>query len=108
MSTQAKADQFVENSSLESNTQVKTPLMRRSHLEIFCDILRAIGSGADRPSTIMFKADLSWEVLQSYLRTLQSQNLIEASESDAKRTYRLSQKGYDILKQFVSIRKDME
>jgi predicted transcriptional regulator len=111
MSAEARIDEpETEAASLESGpeSQSETTAVRRSHLEIFCDILRAVGSGADRPNVIMFKANLSWEILQSYLRTLQSQGLLESVASEGKKTYRLSSKGYDILKQFVSIRRDMD
>jgi predicted transcriptional regulator len=94
----------VENQIMGRND---TRLIRRSHLEIFCDILRAVGSGAERPTHIMYKANLSWDVLQSYLKTLQSQDLIEAQATEGRRTYRLSKKGYEILKQFISIRQDL-
>ncbi len=76
-------------------------------METFCDILRAIGSGAEKPTHIMYKANLSWTVMQSYIRTLESQGLVMSVDSEGKRIYRLSEKGFQVLKQFLTIREDL-
>jgi predicted transcriptional regulator len=76
-------------------------------METFCDILRAIGSGAEKPTHIMYKANLSWTVMQAYIRSLESQGLVTSTDVDGKKTYRLSEKGYQVLNQFLSIREDL-
>ena len=73
----------------------------------FCDILRAIGAGAEKPTHIMYKANLSWTVMQQYIKSLETQNLIIATSEQGKRLYHLSDKGFQLLKQFMTIREDL-
>jgi predicted transcriptional regulator len=80
---------------------------RRSRMETFCDILKAIGAGAEKPTHIMYKANLSWTVMQSYMRSLEAQGLVIPTTEDEKKTYHLSDKGFQLLNQFVSIREDL-
>ena len=62
---------------------------RRSKLEILIDVLNAIKNGTEKPTRIMYKANLSWRLLNSTLSTLESQDLVEeldTSDSGDKRT----------------------
>jgi len=76
-------------------------------METFCDILKAIGSGAEKPTHIMYKANLSWTVMQSYIRSLEAQGLVIPAMEDGKKLYHLSDKGFQLLNQFLSIREDL-
>ncbi len=76
-------------------------------METFCDILRAIGAGAEKPTHIMYKANLSWTVMQLYIKSLEAQGLVIASSDDGKRLYHLSDKGFQLLNQFLTIREDL-
>lgn len=76
-------------------------------MEAYCDILRAIGAGATKPTHIMYKANLSWTVMQVYVKALETQNLITTVDEDDRKLYRLTQKGYQLLTQFLSIREDL-
>jgi predicted transcriptional regulator len=89
------------------NQRQQQQLNRRSRMETFCDILRAIGGGAEKPTHIMYKANLSWTVMQSYIKSLESQGLVISTDAEGKRMYRLSEKGYQVLNQFLSIREDL-
>jgi predicted transcriptional regulator len=87
--------------------QQQQQLNRRSRMETYCDILRAIGAGAEKPTHILYKANLSWTVMQGYIRALEAQGLIVAVVDDGKKLYHLSEKGYQLLKQFLTIREDL-
>jgi len=87
--------------------QQQQQLNRRSRMETFCDILRAIGSGAQKPTHIMYKANLSWTVMQDYIKALEAQGLVVSDNEEGKRLYRLSQKGFQLLNQFLTIREDL-
>ena len=76
-------------------------------METYCDILRAIGAGAEKPTHIMYKANLSWTVMQGYIKALESQNLVTVADEEGKRLYHLTEKGYQLLSQFLSIREDL-
>ncbi|MGI0091743.1 MAG: winged helix-turn-helix domain-containing protein [Nitrososphaerales archaeon] len=88
-------------------TQQQQQLNRRSRMETYCDIVRAIGAGAEKPTHIMYKANLSWTVMQGYIKALESQGLILAHDSDGKRLYELTERGFGLLKQYLSIKSDL-
>lgn len=71
------------------------------------DILKAIASGTERPTHIMYKANLSWKVMQQYMRTLETQGIVVPNEEMGRRIYRLSEKGFKLLEQFNSVREGL-
>jgi len=80
---------------------------RRSKLEIYLDVLWIIKDGTDKPTRIMYGANLSWKPLQKILDSMVSQGLITEIESDEdsddKRTtkiYKITQKGENTLRYF--------
>ena len=52
-------------------------MTRRSQMEIYMDILRAVAEGRRRPTHIMYRANLSWARLRRYLNFLVKQGLLE-------------------------------
>jgi predicted transcriptional regulator len=81
---------------------------RRSKLEIYLDVLKAIGAGAEKPTHVMYKANLSWVVLRGCLQNLKDQGLVDESNVDDGRTvYHLTNKGFELLNQFLSIREEL-
>jgi predicted transcriptional regulator len=101
------AQEYLTSSGSSSRSLQQQQLNRRSRMETFCDILRAIGNGAQKPTHIMYKANLSWTVLMEYMKALQSQELVELVDDEGKKTYRLTHKGFQLLNQFLSIREDL-
>ncbi len=57
--------------SLETPTPKNRFSLRRSHLEVRMDILSCIKAGADKPTQIMYKANLSWTALKDHLSVLE-------------------------------------
>lgn len=57
---------------------------RRSRFEIYVDVLSEIKNGSNKPTQIMYAANLSWRPLQEILRSLVSQGLIAEIEEDIK------------------------
>jgi predicted transcriptional regulator len=78
--------------------------IRRSKMETMCDILATIAAGTERPTHIMYKANLSWKIMQNYMKSLESQGLIVLLEDQGRRLYRLSEKGFRLLGQINSVR----
>ncbi|MHB2035629.1 MAG: winged helix-turn-helix domain-containing protein [Nitrososphaerales archaeon] len=97
------AQEYVNLQKESAQSQVT----RRSRMETFCDILRAIGAGAEKPTHIMYKANLSWTVMQIYIKSLETQGLVIANADQGKRLYHLSEKGFQLLSQFMTIREDL-
>ncbi len=87
-------------------TQVSTqsPTTRRSSMEVMCDILEVVSGGMERPTHIIYRANISWKVLNTCLVTLVSKGLV-AKENDGKRDiYQLTANGYSALALYRDLR----
>jgi len=83
--------------SLDTNNRKK-----RNRLEIAADMLEAAKNGA-RKTRIMYGANLSYELLESYLPTLIEEGLLQ--DSDENGVYHISSKGLTFLKEFKELGK---
>lgn len=73
---------------------------RRSKLELYLEVLRAINKGVNKPTNIMYKCNLSWMNLREILNSLLGQNLINVVMEDGRRLYRLTERGREVLEYF--------
>ena len=79
---------------------------RRSRLEIYIEVLKAIKNGTEKPTRIMYEANLSWTLLNDILSSLETQDLVEeidVSEYRDKRSvriYRITEKGDALIRYF--------
>ena len=77
---------------------------RRSQLEIRLNILSAVKDGVDKPTRIMYAANMSWKPVQRILSHLVEQGLLEVrinTESrQSKKRYTLTDKGANVLDYF--------
>jgi len=80
----------------------KTPA-RRSELEIKMDVLQVVSQGIDRPTQIMYKANLSWVALQENLKSLVSKAFLREENLGSRRRYELTQSGYEVLRTFIKV-----
>jgi predicted transcriptional regulator len=96
---------FPESSVIE---KVEAQADRRSRIETFFDVLCTIGSGNEKPTHIMYKANLSWTVMQLYTDSLIRKGLVVFEESEGKKHYRLTDKGKQIMQQYLSIKEDLD
>ena len=96
---------FPESSVVE-RTEVQPD--RRSRIETFFDVLCTIGSGIEKPTHIMYKANLSWTMMQLYTDSLIRKGLVVFEESEGKKRYRLTEKGRQIMQQYLSIKEDLD
>lgn len=77
-------------------------------------MLRVIKGGVQKPTRIMYGANLSWKPLQQVLRSLLDQGLImeiDVSDGGDKRTskhYEITQKGENVLRYFDRARRLIE
>jgi len=98
---------LVEGQRTQTQQPQQQQLNRRSKMETYCDIVKAIGAGAEKPTHIMYRANLSWTVMQGYIKDLETQGLVVSQDSDGKRLYKLTEKGFMLLRQYVSIKEDL-
>ena len=79
--------------------------VRRSPMEMVCDILGVVAEGPTKPTHILYKANMSWKVLSSYLDFLLHRGFIEKSDQGGKRSvYILTPKGRLILQLYDGLR----
>jgi len=80
-------------------------MKKRSRLEIVSDILFSIQTephGA-KSTHILYKANLSPQLLNKYLRVLTQDELIEKIEINKKYLYKVTKKGFEFLNKLKSI-----
>lgn len=81
-------------------------MTRRSKLEIFIDVLMIIKNGTNKPTNIMYGANLSWKPMQKILHSMVSHGIlreIDTRDDHDKRTikcYEITQKGEKVIKYF--------
>jgi predicted transcriptional regulator len=85
-----------------------TPAVRRSQLETRIDMLRAVHEGAEGPTQVMYKANLSWSALQENLTKLLAAGLLSEEKFGSRRRYLLTQKGMDVLRNFEGVLEEIE
>ena len=79
---------------------------RRSRLELYIEVLNVIKNGTEKPTRIMYGANLSWTLLKNILSSLETQDLVEeidVSESRDRRSariYRITEKGEHLMRYF--------
>ena len=77
---------------------------RRSKLEIRLKILAAVKQGVDKPTRIMYAANMSWKPVQLMLTHLVEQGLllevVNTGNKQSKRRYQITEKGEKILDYF--------
>jgi len=78
---------------------------RRSPLEMACDVLGVLYEGPAKPTHILQKANMSWNVLSSHLEFLCGHGLVDKVEQGDKRSeYRLTEKGRAIFQLYEGLR----
>lgn len=81
----------------------KRTVSRRSQLEIRMDILRAIMEGAEGPTQIMYKANLSWILLCDHLSALGDQGFVGEKSVGNRKKYSLTGKGIEIVGAYLNL-----
>ena len=78
--------------------------LRRSKLEIVLTVLSTVSKGVEKPTRIMYAANLSWRPTQRILASLVEEGLLlEAADTGSKRSkvrYRVTEKGENVLRYF--------
>jgi len=70
---------------------------RRSRGEMMLNILEAVKEGAEGPTQIMYRANLSWSICQELLGHLVERSLIKRIDEGERRHYELTPKGSEVL-----------
>jgi predicted transcriptional regulator len=78
-------------------------MTRRSELEVKMDILRVTSEGANKPTQIMYKANLSWVALLGHLKQLTSSGFLTEVEYANRKVYEVSPRGLELLQSYQKI-----
>jgi len=80
-------------------------MKKRDRLEIINDILELISTRSVKPTQIMYKANLSHDMLNQYMNELISkQFILENKDKKGQRTYSLNEKGLNFLRDYKMIK----
>src|SRR5467141_1301736 len=97
--SESKLDQETQR-----NNQVEveqTPVEgRRSLLQIKVDILRVVAQGYGKPTQIMYRANLSWNVLQTQLKSFIGSGMLQVEEYGSRRRYLVTPKGVEMVNSY--------
>ncbi len=92
----------MSQSGLQQGPQTRTT-NRRSELEVKMDVLRVTSEGANKPTQIMYKANLSWVALLSHLKGLTSSGFLTEVEYANRKVYEISPRGLELLRNYQKI-----
>ena len=81
---------------------------RRSKLEIMLKVLEAVREGVDKPTRIMYAANMSWNPTQEVLARLVEDGLIRVTEEPggrrSKKRYEITEKGANVIRYFQGVK----
>jgi len=80
-------------------------MARRSQMEILLDMLEAVAGGRQKPTHIMYRANLSWSRLTKHLDLLLKQGLLMRTEVDGT-LYRITRRGKEVLEYSNRVRSE--
>ena len=72
-------------------------------MEMMVHVLDAIRSGADRPTRVMYRSNLSWSVCQSLLSHLTERGFVRVVLDGPRRRYQLTPSGSEVLAMFIRV-----
>ena len=75
---------------------------KRNKLEIIKDILETIKqkNGRIKPTHILYKSNLSYQMMEEYLFDLISKGFITETKNNKSKTYSLTEKGFNYLNKY--------
>lgn len=79
---------------------------KRTRLEVIKDILEVIKSknGRIKPTHILYKSNLSYQMMEDYLSELIGKDLIKEMKTKNGRTYVLTDRGFSFLAEYNRIK----
>jgi len=76
-------------------------------MEIYIAILEAVAKGKRKSTHIMYRANLTWTRLNKHLDLLISKGLLNEEENDGHAVFSLAQRGKDVLRYYVEIKREL-
>jgi predicted transcriptional regulator len=101
-----RLDDLSERSKSESEMKPVSE-GRRSLLQIKVDILKVVAAGYGKPTQVMYRANLSWNVLQAQLRSFVDSGLLEVEVYGSRHRYLVTEKGLEMIKSYQKVVKEI-
>jgi predicted transcriptional regulator len=101
-----RLDEFARAKQLASPSQPQSE-GRRSLLQIKVDILRAVENGYGKPTQIMYRANLSWNVLQTQLKSFIESGMLQVEAYGSRRRYLITAKGSEMIESYQKVVKEI-
>jgi len=76
-------------------------------MEIYIAILEAVAKGKRKPTHIMYRANLTWTRLNKHLDLLISKGLLKEEENDGHAVFSLTQRGKNVLRYYMEIKREL-
>ena len=78
---------------------------KRDRLQVIYDILKVIRekNGKIKPTHILYKSNLSHQMMEEYIKELIEKDFIEEGKNDDGKTYSIKQKGQEYLSKYKVI-----
>jgi len=78
---------------------------KRDRLQVIHDILKAVmeKNGRIKPTHILYKSNLSHQMMDEYMKELIDKNFIVENKSSSGKTYSITQKGHEYIEKYKMI-----
>ena len=79
---------------------------KRTRLEVMHDILEVVKgrNGKIKPTHILYKSNLSYQMMEEYLKELMGKGFLLEIKNKESRTYALTDKGFQFLQQYSMVK----
>ena len=72
-------------------------------MEVLLDILKAVAEGREKPTRIMYRANLHWKGLKKHLDLLVEQALLKETFENETSSFTITPKGKSVLGYFMKL-----
>lgn len=83
---------------------------KRNRMQVIHDILQVIKdrSGRIKPTHILYKSNLSYQMMEEYLEELMTKDFIKEQKTKTGKTYIINEKGLKYLQEYSTINNFMD
>jgi len=80
---------------------------RRSQFEIYIDILKAVSEGRQKPTHVMYRANLTWKRLKKHVSFLVAHGLLAEENEGRIKIFSITPSGKDIVWYHMKIEREL-
>jgi len=80
---------------------------RRSQFEIYIDILKAVSEGKQKPTHVMYRANLTWKRLKKHVDFLVAHSLLVEEKDGRTKILSITSSGKDVVWYHMKIEREL-